>query len=1229
MYGRKLLLVQWFSLVLLYATTSVAQTNDGTQHAVQPSNAPVTQPPANSTDVIYTGKLLGYFRVPSLQKLEKFKGCHLRSAADDSPAANEFLKERDKHPNVLLVGTGDNFSPQLEARIFSDVPSNPNKYAVGNKELYFSDNNDFWFPVEELEKHKKVQQDIRDGYATIPTDNVGCFLRAAHFDAIVPGKHDFYFGAERVRQFARLLAEPQDGEFKPVQMLGANLVMSTTALESKEGSSKITADLKFQKWPDELSVLNLKDVVYPWFSYVNIELIDWTKKDSFLNDLKVKFPEGSAPLSKFIAEIPKIDDASENKLRRNADRIQRIEVCLSKDGPNDFDIANCKPLVDPKRPLVDRKQTFDPEVSWNETKITVSLALPPKFYGTNNHFSTLTPGKNHFLCVMPQATETEPGCLRFAANTPFFYFPHEVPRPATNGYNDPEPFVIKGNTAIFGVVDPALNDQIGVLNAGWRNVHPELTSRMSVEDPYEALREQLDYFDYYQKVKKSSFNGLKILLVQANPQRAQALGAKFPEFQIVVTAADTQQATSESERTTRWRPDGPTSSFLAIPSPYFNSSTGKGAVHFGIVTAIPSGETWELIANHLPPVPIVEPHDPATDFWENIKKVTSKQCVSANFKAPDGETYSEQTYLKWLVLCTMREQLGADIALVQTRDFFGIIPDLTKAKYPLLDRTKLGKTAAENEENIQQTLDRLIWKGDLLTLILVPGADLRKALKQSAAYVAEESATFSLAVDRGRQLETLGVREDNGNYFVNELPLDDSRVYAIATTDFIGSGDTGYPDLAKAALNPRTHPAAYTGKLVSISSLVCRKLVTNTPDKFCLGPVESSDYLDETAAEQTTPFKPKSLFSRLWKATGLEWPGKDTRPSSTAEAVEQKVQQRGFWSFSLKNFSFGFKNLHNNDTDESLGQKFGGINESGLTAQGSLSYSFNVDTRTSYSAHNTEFFIGNGIEFERQRQGIPVEPIGISQVKNRFFTDVGVVFWKRPGRALPNLGAVFSGRGETQLQQPFSVFKLSTATEDQLQIDRPRSLLMLGRVGVRWQNRLNTAEVGGQYGRELRALNGYRFEGPAGTFECLANAAQTISDCISTNSKPPGGLITADSTPIPLTQSRPRAGIYWNHTLSIPFSDRLKYEVTQDADFFFVNFHNDTSIDTRFRYSSTNRLSFMIWPNFSIGPTLDLLMFQNKRNRDFFFQRQIGFETKLTFDIFNRREKGVQIKHKP
>jgi hypothetical protein len=218
---------------------------------------------------------------------------------------------------------------------------------------------------------------------------------------------------------------------------------------------------------------------------------------------------------------------------------------------------------------------------------------------------------------------------------------------------------------------------------------------------------------------------------------------------------------------------------------------------------------------------------------------------------------------------------------------------------------------------------------------------------------------------------------------------------------------------------------------------------------------------------------------------------------------------------------------------------------------------------------------------------------------------------------------------ETQLQQPFYTFTLGTPNGDPKRIDQGRGLLLLGRLGMRWQNKVNSLEVGGQFGREMKALRGYRFENQGVVVECLVSSSQPLSDCIKVNSTPPGGVITVDSNTTALLQGRPRAGIYWNHAFSIPFSAKVKYEVTQDADFFFVNFSRDTTIDTRFRYQSKNRLSLLVWKNFSIGPTLDLLLYQNKVNRSFLFQRQFGFETKLSFDIFNRREKGAQIKQKP
>jgi hypothetical protein len=267
----------------------------------------------------------------------------------------------------------------------------------------------------------------------------------------------------------------------------------------------------------------------------------------------------------------------------------------------------------------------------------------------------------------------------------------------------------------------------------------------------------------------------------------------------------------------------------------------------------------------------------------------------------------------------------------------------------------------------------------------------------------------------------------------------------------------------------------------------------------------------------------------------------------------------------------------------------------------------------------------------------------ISQNKNRLFSDIGVVLWRRPGRALPNAGVVFSMRAETQLERPFSSFALSTKNEegnpDEIRIPQKRSLLLLGRVGMRWQSKSNSFEIGGQYGRELRALRGYRFDNPGGSpFECLVESGRPLGKCIEDNSTL-AGPISVNSIPNALIQGRPRAGIYWNHAFSIPISSKLKYEVTQDADYFFVNFADSSTIDTRFRFNGKNSIQWAIWPNFSIGPTLEILMFRNQKEFSpvlqetiggkFLFQRTIGIEAKINFDIFNRREKLAQIIARP
>src|SRR5260370_35038985 len=69
---------------------------------------------------------------------------------------------------------------------------------------------------------------LRQGWGFVPADNVGCFLVREKYTAVVPGKHDFYFGPERLRELVRFLAskKKEDGEY--VKMLSEKEVIETS-----------------------------------------------------------------------------------------------------------------------------------------------------------------------------------------------------------------------------------------------------------------------------------------------------------------------------------------------------------------------------------------------------------------------------------------------------------------------------------------------------------------------------------------------------------------------------------------------------------------------------------------------------------------------------------------------------------------------------------------------------------------------------------------------------------------------------------------------------------------------------------------------------------------------------------------------------------------------------------------------------------------------------------------
>jgi len=1246
-------LTRAFAITLCLLTVAAAT------HAQEPT--PTPPPP-----IIYTGKLIGYFRSPSLQT-SGLKGCPSRAQAlavatrDETPSnAAAVVLGTNLPAKAILLGTGDNFSPQLEARTFSPAPSPSTSGAPAGrlppaqKELYsWYKEGPHWVFYKEVQNYKPLYQRVLNGTNTIPSDNVACYLAAAGYAAVVPGKHDFYFGPERLRQLARFMADGNETGLNPVQMLGANLVIKTSLINPQE----VAEDDRKWEWPKKFSLQNVADgsEVYPWLTHTRVKLTEYAPHSQFpvrLRDLLHGEVSTEAELRAALAQIGEPElQADKKALKDLVDDLskQDVYVCpTGSKGRNDIDIKpGCK--LDPA------KRRF------RVIGDTVVADLGFDLRGANDF--VLEADKNYGLVLQSNSppktcVEKDVSCIRFHTRFPFFHFNDSK----TGDSPDPKRYVYlpEKNVVIFGVVDQSLGEQVGVLNFSWRNTAKENGTIVSVEDPVEALQTQLDFFNRtYPK-----FNGIKVLLAQMSPEHARKLGGHFPEFQIVISEADGEQSTSELDASTTWSEGPHAKAFVGVPAPYYDPQQRdryEGIVHLGRVDAtyvttyqrekyernINKTAAWKLTSLRIEPqeVNIVKPvyarttgAGPAKNSDDRPLPELSTESDGSNLNGPLKSTFAgnaspgappppttffaridarfkkcqdndepKDPYnrIQLLTLCLMREQLSADVALIQKRDFFNELPATTLA----------------NPVHFQEALDRIIWKGDLLSLLYVPGSALKNVLEQSKKFDGEDGNALSLADERARGLQFIGVRFDSKSkkYIINELPLDDNKIYAVATTDYVSAGDTGYPDLSDKALNPKNRADKFPRELIPISSLVCRGLFANPQAAlpYCTFDLETQKYLDETNAKADPAGLSLGFGTKVaafFKPTKQSW--------STPFTLDDNVQRRPIWVLSLKSLSFTVSSLSHNLSDEDLGKKFGGVPASGVTANKTYTIAESSDIRFSRFSHDWEFFIGSKVDYKVQSTGD--EDPKVDQLENRVTPEAGIVRNLLGGRGQSRLGATFTFHTEVPLAKPFTVFKLSG--DDQLKITQPRRVLILPRLGLRWQNDTNYFEGGGQIGREYKALAGYRFDTTSEV--CLPNAAETFGDCISRLNKTTPPSITKDTGATPIVNSRNRIGLYWKSAFSIPIWSKIKYEFTDEGNFFF-NSHGDNVSDTRLWDNQKHGLKIAVFSSLSIGPSYQMIFFRNKINRDFLFQKQFGIETTFAFDLFNRRERKVQVMHKP
>jgi hypothetical protein len=1191
--------------------------------------------------ILFTGRLLGYLGLPDVQSAKpQDRPCP--DPKDASPSAGQFLSSifSKQNDNTIVVGMGDNFAPAISARWLNNAPDPRRPSKDMNTWDWVARK---WVPIRDRADWDKnvnagVRNDILAGRGYIETDNVGCFLAAAGYDAIVPGTHDFHFGAERLRYLARFLAATPSRDVgttanrssrKVVNMLAANLAIQTTYAKPHPRLPDGDRHLRFSTSAEykDLVPENVSDqkFVLPWLQHVYF--------------------------------------------RSKVSGLGPFYVCEAPPGKPDELSPPCGPAIEPIERPIDPSERQD----GNQVRYDVKLAS----------LDFLAAGRSYGICApIPNAPKGHPGyfCTRLSVYSPFFQYPNPR-RTARNGslggqaYKDPEPYVLKKlgsgkEVAVFGVVDPGLISSVGQLNAAWENANDQYKTDVVALDPAEALQQQLQYFnrEYEEQNGKKEFDGMKVLLAQMSPPLARQLAARLKGvFNVVVSEADTEQATQNGRfafeplvedpnytatlpavpraHATAMEPGGsrqgtvnPTPTFVAVPPPYFDDAIGYPVLQIRQLDIThpepgiddkqrgPIGEwvfavggTRKVVGLPDPGINPIFPIDKFGNLVADALKAQLEPDAAAKVKTPSPSIYPDLKVLraqlsqnfKSLTLTTLKRKFDADVAMMQDRDFyFGQPPQ------------SVGPGA-----NPAEVVERILWKDDLAHLAIVKGSTLLKLLKQSELFDNQDKQSLSLEVTKRRALVTLGIFHDalRDEYLVNGEVLDPNRSYSVATTDYIGLGGTGYADITEPGFDNPQLPRQFPRILYGISGLVCeelKKMAGSAPSCDCPAPMDREAYLDTLNDEPSdrgpslTGWRRFALWTYVPYALGLGTHPPEPRHQMSANPVELSAQDRRLFFISHSS-GISLQATDNNLSEAQRKAEFSGIaSPSQLQVKESHEVTLTLKDRLGFLGRRVDFYFQPELSYDNVVTGQSVPPALQNFKQNLAAGEIGV--FVHMSRDYPRVGLLLSMRDETQLERPMENVALSDTKKSSITFEHARANSLFGHFGVRVQNRHSYFEAGFQTG-EVRRVTAFNFAGANGTFSCSFAATRGALDepaCVASNSDDsPGKLpaITGLSTASAVLGSALRYGWFSNSQIVVPFFSRLSYTFTNQFDYLYAG-QGSISTDMLYRDLWSNSISLQITRNLSVAPKFDVFFYENQVKHNNFRQVQSSIALKYSFD---------------
>ncbi|MBL8212555.1 MAG: hypothetical protein JNK87_17705 [Bryobacterales bacterium] len=952
-------------------------------------------PAQSQLQVIYTGKLLGYPRSPEIQQLRKAgfsllfqddaqnlgtarvqpADCTQDQAGNRcvqlyrsqpqgalNPFADAFRKQlesvRDPATNQILVGTGDNFGVELMARLAQ----------LEGKGYVPKDELSWFYPkgagglmaihTEGLEKNTLAAflEDQISGKSEIDFDNVAAFFADMHYAALVPGKHDFYFGPERLRQIGRLLAK------RNTALLGANLLIRSSYANPPVPKPDILRNPKYvtaianMRWDLPLTPL-------PWMRTVGIRNAwDANGQPRFKGNASLRYAQPD----------------------RDALPTQPVRACQN---------------------LVIEKS--------NATDGIVRLGGRD---GLCLHRQPLPSERTYAICVdqVADPQDQRPVCQPFDVATPMLQYPEMADQQYAGGQQknprqrsalgdriaNPTPppatpiplwHITKDGVIIFGVVAPGLESGIGMLNLRWWNEQPGIETFVATSDPAEALTQMLAYCQEQDVCKEDS---TLLLLAQMPRDAAQVLNARLRNrFALVVAEADSELATERAKVTY----DPGHRPVVVVPAGLVKS----GSIQFGLQQATltrQSSRSFQVVTSGLPAdslniVPFEDPDNPCLrkDLLAATTELTNKS---------DAERF------RWLTLHRMREFARADIALLQDRDFFQPAASLKGC------RTRPN----QNHERIA-TIEHILWKGDFVISRPITGASLLAVLRESERLQRLEGDIYNLEAEKGRWLQTYGLKKEGSSWFVNGKPVEAGASYTIAMSDYLAFGDTGYPDLKDSSIAPppRLRTLRTTPR---IAELVAESF--GGPKRS----LEPEVYYDHTNHRPFPTLPPASRLDQLVAQFRIALKGK---PNQT-DVIDRLGQSRTYWRFFIDKGEIGGSRYRHN-LGPNPATKFGDSPEAALGSQNKFNLAFSLQAELRREARTTQWFLRNEVDLTRESIQ-NAEGYALNYPQNRLTVEAGLRRAFTTFRQTPRLGVLLSANFQAQPQTPQRYYRIGLACTD-------------------------------------------------------------------------------------------------------------------------------------------------------------------------------------------------------